>query len=54
MAVTLSVKSAIVDLTDADSAIATALNDSATYTNIYSVFTQQISNTKAKIIIIYD
>jgi len=54
VAVTLSVKTIIVNTTDdTDAAIATAINSGATYTTIYGVSVLQISNTKAKVIVVY-
>lgn len=55
MSKTLVVKTTVIDsITATDAAIATALNDSVTYTNIYGVSVVPISNTKAKIIVVYD
>lgn len=56
MAVTLSVKSFIVDINNitSDADIATGLNDSVTYTNIYGFTCIPISETKARLVVIYD
>ena len=54
MAITLVVKTAVIDTkADIDTAIATALNSGITYTSIYGISVIPISNTQAKIIIIY-
>jgi len=52
--VTIVVKSTVVNIVgDTDLAIAAALNSGATYTNVYSATVMPISNTQAKIIIVY-
>lgn len=49
----LSVKTAIIDVVTAtDAQIASALN--VAYTNLYGVSVVPISNTKVRVIIIYD
>ena len=57
MALTLSVKTLIIELgqnTDTDAEIATALNTGIPYTHVYGVSIMPISNTTAKIVVIYD
>lgn len=53
MGLTLVVKSTIVSLDTTDVALAAILN-SVTTTHIYSVSVIPISNTKAKIVMIFD
>lgn len=51
--VTLVVKTTIVAAGNADAAIATALNDGATYTNVYGVGVMPMSNTQWKVMVVY-
>ena len=54
MAITLLVKTAIIDNNaDTSTAIAAALNASATYTTIYGFACIPISNTQSRLIVIY-
>lgn len=53
MAITPLVKSVIVNDSDADSAIQTAVQALATFNTIQGVSTMVLSNTKVRVIIIY-